>query len=539
MKINIKLPGYRGLSACMLMLGLLNGTAALAQMAKGYVFLDANGNGKKDRGEKGIQSISVSNGVNVIKTDKNGKYELPVGNDNILFVIKPSGFGVPVDSSMLPQFYYIHKPQGSPALRYPAVKPTGPLPAEVNFALLRKKEDKQFRTLIFGDPQVYSQQDIDWFKKGILEEAKQIKGVAFGLSLGDLVGDNLNLFTDYKRVMATLNIPWYNMVGNHDLNFDLKVDSLSDESYEAQFGPANYAFEYGNAHFIILDDILVPDPRKNDGYWAGLRPDQLEFIKNDLANTDTSKLIVFAYHIPMKDYGGRAFRAADRVKLFEHLKNHRHVLMLSGHTHLQRQNFYNQEEGWPHAGTVHEYNAGTTSGDWYSGELDSNKVPYATMRDGTEKGYAFLNISGNTYTIDYKVAGKPATYQMGVFLPKVIAHRKDESVEFYANFFMGTENSDMQYRIDGGKWTPMKQEQAVDPAYHQSYMRWGTTDTLMFGRRPSRAQVSSHLWRGSISTELSVGDHALEIKAVDMFGRTFMDKRSIHIENPKSLPKVY
>lgn len=140
---------------------------------------------------------------------------------------------------------------------------------------------------------------------------------------------------------------------------------------------------------------MVPDPRKNDGYWAGLRSDQLEFVKNDLAHTDTAKLIVFAYHIPMKDHGGRAFRAADRVKLFEYLKNHRHVLMLSGHTHLQRQNFYTEEEGWPHDGTVHEYNAGTTSGDWYSGELDSNNVPYATMRDGTEKGYAFLNIDGN------------------------------------------------------------------------------------------------------------------------------------------------
>jgi hypothetical protein len=540
MEINkIKWPYYRSVGVWVLIFGLFGGAAAAVQTAKGYVYVDENSNGKKDRGEEGVPFVSVSNGVQVVKTDKQGKYELPVGDDNILFVIKPSGFSVPIDAAMLPRYYYIHKPGGSPALRYPAVKPTGPLPKEINFPLVRQEEKKQFRTLIFGDPQVYSQQDIYWLRKGILEEAKEIKDVAFGLSLGDLVGDNLNLFTDYKREMAALGIPWYNMVGNHDLNFDLKVDSLSDESYEAQFGPANYAFEYANVHFIVLDDILVPDPRKNDGYWAGLRPDQLEFVKNDLANTDTAKLIVFAYHIPMKDHGGQAFRAADRVALFKYLKNHRHVLMLSGHTHLQRQNFYTREEGWPHEGTVHEYNAGTISGDWYSGELDSNNVPYATMRDGTEKGYAFLNIDGNTYTIDYKVAGKPATYQMNVFLPKVIAHRQDEKADFFVNFFMGTENSKLEHRIDEGKWIPMKQERAVDPAYYQSYVQWDLTDTLMYGRRPSKAQISSHLWRGSVSTELPVGEYNLEIRAMDMFGRIFSDKRLIHIREPKPLPRVY
>lgn len=537
MKVNVKSPVYFYLTACLLLGSFLHGADAVAQTARGYVYLDHNENGRKDPGEKGLPAVSVSNGLNVVKTDKNGRYELPVGKDDILFVIKPSGFGVPVDASMLPQYYYIHKPGGSPELRYPGVAPTGPLPKEVNFPLVRQEEQKQFRALIFGDPQVYSEQDIYWFRKGVLEEAKKIRDVAFGLSLGDLVGDNLNLFKDYKKEMAALGIPWYNMVGNHDLNFDVKVDSLSDESYEAHFGPANYAFEYGNAHFIVLDDILVPDPRKGDGYWAGLRPDQLEFVKNDLEQTDTSKLIVFAYHIPMKDFGGRAFRTADRVKLFSYLKNHRHVLMLSGHTHLQRQNFYTREEGWPHEGTVHEYNAGTTSGDWYSGELDSRNVPFATMRDGTEKGYAFLNIDGNSYTIDYKVAGKPADYQMSVFLPKVVAHRKDERVDFFANFFMGAEDSQMEYRVDGGSWMPMKREEEIDPSYHQNYVKWDLTDTLMYGRRPSKAQVSSHLWRGSVSTELSVGDHELEIRARDMFGRTFLDKHLIHIRTPKPLPR--
>ncbi|EDM35557.1 putative secreted protein [Pedobacter sp. BAL39] len=507
--------------------------------ATGFVYIDKNGNGKKDKNETGVANVAVSNGTAVVKTDKKGRYELPVGNDNIIFVIKPSGFGVPVNESMLPQYYYIHKPNGSPAsMKYPGVAPTGPLPKEINFPLIPQKESTKFRALVFGDPQVYSQQDLDWFKKGILEEVKGIKGVTFGLSLGDLVGDNLHLFNDYKKEMATLGIPWYNMVGNHDLNFDTGVDSLSDESYEAQFGPANYSFEYGNTHFLILDDILAPDPRKNSGYWGGLRPDQLEFAKNDLANTDTSKLVVIAFHIPMKDYGNRAFRAADRVELFKHLKNHRHVVMFSGHTHLQQQLFYTKEEGWLHEGSLHEYNAGTTSGDWYSGELDKNNVPYATMRDGTEKGYAFLNLDGNTYTIDYKVAGKDPGYQMNIFAPKVIGHRKDTHVDFYANFFMGHEKNKVEFRIGNGDWKKMKWEDRIDPAYYERFERWDLTDTLMAGRRPSDAEESSHLWKGSISTELPVGKHTLQVRATDLFGSVFESSFSFEVKEPKPLPKV-
>lgn len=518
------------------MLGLISVVSATAQTAAGFVYADKNGNGKKDRQEAGIPNVAVSNGIQVVRTDRDGKYQLPVGNDNILFVIKPSGYVLPVNDMMLPQFYYIHKPEGSPSnMRYPGVKPTGPLPKEVNFTLIPQEEQTRFRALVFGDPQVYSQQDIDWFRKGILEEVKGVNQVAFGISLGDLVGDNLHLFADYKKEMAALGIPWYNMVGNHDLNFDTGVDSLSDESYEAHFGPANYAFEYGNAHFILLDDILAPDPRKNSGYWGGLRPDQLEFVKNDLENTDTSKLIVIAFHIPQK---GRGFRAEDRVQLFSYMKKHPHVLMLSGHTHMQQQIYYMKEDGWLQEKPLHEYNAGTTSGDWYSGELNDHNVPFATMRDGTEKGYAFLNIDGNSYTIDYKVAGKDPAYQMSIFAPKVIAHRRDEKADFFVNFFMGTKNSKVEYRIGEENWVTMKREESVDPAYYERFLRWDLTDALMPGRRPSAAVISSHLWKGAISAELPVGTYTLHIRATDQFGRVFTSEQELRIEEPKALPKV-
>src|SRR5690606_32935657 len=104
---------------------------------KGVVFDDRNNNGIKERREKGIAGVSVTNGVEVVQTDEQGRYALPVGDDQIIAVIKPGDYDVPVNDNQLPQFYYIHKPGGSPELAYPGVAPTGPLPREINFPLVR------------------------------------------------------------------------------------------------------------------------------------------------------------------------------------------------------------------------------------------------------------------------------------------------------------------------------------------------------------------------------------------------------------------
>ncbi|MBK1442533.1 calcineurin-like phosphoesterase family protein [Parapedobacter sp. ISTM3] len=498
----------------------------------GYVYDDANGNGRRDRREQGISGVSVSNGVQVTKTDESGRYELPVGADNIIFVIKPSGYAVPVDENNLPQFYYIHKPNGSPALKYGGVAATGALPKAVDFPLTKREEPNDFTALIFGDPQPYTDEDMENFNRGVVAEVKAIPNVAFGLSLGDLVGDNLSMHEAYRNTVAQIGVPWYNLMGNHDMDYDAPADSLADETYEASFGPANYAFNYGNAHFIVLDDILYPDPRDGSGYWGGFRKDQLDFVENNLKHVSTDKLIVLAFHIPLLHNNEDAFRDADRQRLFDLLKDYPYTLSMSAHTHLQRQNFYGREAGWRQDKPHHEYNAGTTSGDWYSGELDERGVPVSTMRDGTPKGYAFLRISGNQYVIDYKVANEPNEFQIKLFHPKVVAQGRSTSSGIFANFFMGHEGNKVEYRVGNGDWKPMNYVEAPDPDFVRLLYRWDTTEELMPGRRPSNAVNSTHLWRANIPTNLPVGEHRIEVRATDMFGRTFTQQSTYRLAEP-------
>ncbi|GGZ20670.1 hypothetical protein GCM10007049_11570 [Echinicola pacifica] len=500
------------------------------ETAKGRVFADLNGNGKKDGREELLAGVSVSNGIQVVQTDDKGRYELPVSDDQIVFVIKPAGYQAPVNEKNLPQYFYIHKPEGSPELDFEGVKPTGKLPKKLDFALVPMQEDKeQFTALIFGDPQPYTIEEVNHFANGVVSEVEGIDGIDFGLSLGDLVGNDLDLFKPYIDATAKVGVPWYNVLGNHDINFDVTEDHLADETFEAHFGPANYAFNHGKVHFIVLDDVMYPDPRDQSGYWGGFRPDQLEFVKNDLQFVPKDHLIVIAVHIPLSEPSGDPFKDEDRQQLFDLLKDYPNTLSLSAHTHLQRQDFFFEKDGWGNKNPHHHYNVGTTSGDWYSGKLNDKGIPVSTMRDGTPKGYAFIEFDGNQYEVRYKVVDEQEGYQMAIFAPKVLAKDSRTSAGIFVNFFMGSDSDKLRYRIDNGEWKDMSFMEEYDPTYMLDVYQWDTTEEIWEGRRPSNPVKSTHLWRANINTKLEVGPHTIEVEATDMFGKKHYGKRTYHI----------
>ncbi|MBN2746173.1 MAG: calcineurin-like phosphoesterase family protein [Bacteroidales bacterium] len=499
-------------------------------IARGFVYEDLNRNNIMDRKEKGIEGVAVSNGVQVVSTDKDGKYELPASDDQIFFVVKPSGYSLPMNELNQPLFYYIHKPNGSPKLKYSGVSPTGALPEHINFALIPKVAAESFKILVFGDPQPYTETEVDYFYHGIVKEVEGVQGVEFGLSLGDLVGDDLNLFLPYKKALSRVGIPWHNVMGNHDENYDVQHDSLSDESFEQHFGPATYSFNQGKVHFIILDDILYPDPRDSSSYWGGFRDDQFEFLINDLKLVPKDFLIVLAFHIPISEREGwGSFRPSDRERLFQILKEFPHTLSLSAHTHFQSQDFFTQKDGWLQQKPHHHFNVGASCGDWYSGPYDKNGVPVSTMRDGTPKGYVYLNFRGNTYNFDYKVAGKPANYQFEIYTPKVVKANKSTSAHIVANFFIGAKTDSVFYRVDRGNWIAMTYKEAYDPSYMKILFDYDFSEELMPGRRPSNPDYCNHLWFARMPTKFSPGLHQIEVRAIDMFGREHLQKKDFRV----------
>ena len=506
----------------LLLLAVVVAAPAFAQsVAKGYVFQDDNANGKKDRREKGVAGVAVSDGVQIVMTDQDGYYELPVSDHCVIFVIKPRGYTFPVNERFQPQNYYIHKTAGSPDFQYKGTEPTGDLPKSLDFALLPYEEKDNFKFFAFGDPQPYSLKEVEYFTKAIVDEAKNYEGLAFGISLGDIVGDNLDLHPYYLDAIKGMGIPWYNVIGNHDRNYDAKDDKFSNETFESNFGPSNYAFQYGKAHFIVLDDIILSNPPKGAPYVGGLRDDQLQFVENYMKLVNKGELVVISYHIPIA-YKTNQFDDADRRRLFEILEGH-NVLGLSAHTHIQMQFFVGSEYGWTGEKPYREYNVGTTNGDWYSGKLNERGLPDATMRDGTPQGYGIVTVNGNEYILDYKVAGKPEDYQMTVYSPQVVPYKQGGKYPLYVNFFMGCPDDLVEFRIDNGPWKKMgRVTDELDPTFMNLVYEWDRLDFAQKGRRPSHTPgPSTHLWKANLDTSLEPGEHVIDVRATDMFGRTY------------------
>lgn len=529
-------------SLVVLTITAMAGHAPRVSLAKGYVFEDLNDNGKRDRGERGIAGVGVCNGRGtIVQTDEKGYYEVPVGNDNIVFVIKPAGYALPLDKDNMPIYYYVYKPQGTPDAnwRFKGCPPTGKLPSSIDFALRPSDEPTEFKALIFGDPQVRTEIMLDFFDKKIVNDVGDGSDYAFGIGMGDVSDEDLNLMGRYREITGRIGTPWYNVVGNHDSNYDAMSDSLSTETFVAHFGPADYSFNYANAHVLVLDNLLYPDPRNpmRKSPWAGFRQDQRDFIENDLKLVPKDKLVIVAAHVPFID---NWVRTSDIRFLFMQLGRFENVLLLTAHLHTTQHIYYGEKQGWFGRQPLHEINVGATCGSWYSGFLDENGFPEARMTDGTPQGYVILNVKNQSYSVDYKTAGKPIDYQMIIHHPKVVMQDRHTPSYIVVNYFMGYKDDRVEFRLDDGEWKLMKHTLRTDPTYAYMFHKWELSEAAHPNRWPSHPSVSKHIWQARIPVYgVPVGKHRIEIRATDRFGNVHRGESWYRIEpvnNPNQYP---
>jgi hypothetical protein len=503
---------------------------------QGHVFDDRDRDGVRGEGEPGIPGVAVSNGVDVVVTDETGLYTLTIQGDAVVFVVKPGGWATPIDADGLPLFYYNHKPHGSPDeyYRFPGVDPTGPLPDAIDFPLTESEEPPGFDVVVFSDPQPYTMEQMGHFARTIVADLAGVDA-AFGISLGDLVGDDLSLFDPLNKTQGLLGIPWYNVIGNHDHNYMSSDDEYADESYERVYGPPTYAFQYSGVHFIVLDDVLwlgfdgweganLPD---NDHYRGGLRQDQLRFVENYLAIVPREHLVVLAMHVPFAK--GAAPQIVEQPALLALLSSHPHTVSISGHSHRQAHTFFAEQEGYaPDGGGEHHHmNLGAASGSWYRGPPDPTGLPEATMRDGTPPGYTILRFEGASYSARYQVARRSPDYQMNIHVPFEVLRETLSTTEVVVNVFAGSARSTVRMRIAGSAWIPLRRELRVDPFYQDALDRAAWSSAWRELPPPNR---STHIWTGMLPGTVPSGTHWLEVESRDVFGQLHRATVPLRIE---------
>jgi hypothetical protein len=491
-----------------------------AQPVSGVVFHDRDQSGVRKAGSPGVPNVAVSNGHDVVLTDAQGRYTLDVAEHDIIFVVKPSGWSSPLNAQKLPQFYRAHKPQGSPAFKYAGFAPTGALPASLDFALRPQNESEKFRMLLFGDPQPRNMEEIGFTMRDVLAELQGVDA-AFGLTLGDVMFDKLDLYEPLNASLATLSIPWHHTLGNHDMNYDSPDDFHSDETFQKTYGPSYYAFNYAKAHFLVLNNVVWNGPGQK--YSPGLDAEQLEFVRNDLKHVPQDRLVVVAMHIPPRE------NMEGRQELFDALANRTNVLALSAHTHVQSHEFMGAKDGWKGAKPLHHLNHATICGSWWRGAPDETGVPHATMADGAPNGYSFIDCDGAKYQVSFKAARHPAQHQMNIWAPNEV--KAGESPEVVVNVFAGSPRSVVEMKLGdapGAAWTKMELSRRPDPNYVALKQAEEAPDAPRGRKLPATAD-SEHIWAAALPKSAPAGTHVLQVRAKDMWGRTYTDQRLIRV----------
>lgn len=395
-------------------------------MINGIVFADENANGRHDPTEPGVADVLVSNGRDIVRTDAGGRYTISVRDDMDLSIVQPAGWRVPVDERQVPRFSYTHKPGGTPQeLRFGGLPDTGPAPATVNFPLSRAGDGNRFRCAILGDTQTYSNHEVSQFRDSAMADliSQSWQADDCMLYVGDVVGDDLGLLERVLEVGSAAGLPQWLVHGNHDFDFDATDDAHSADSWRRIYGPNYYAFEIGQATFIVLDNIVYPcgpadvlrpgrdfctDPDRPT-YNARVTDTQMQWLENLLAEVPEDRLIILAHHAPLVSFVDSAStkHQTDNSAAIHALLEGRRALSLSGHTHtLENLGPGEHFAGWRESVDVsalpfRHIIAGAVSGNWWQGDYNLDGDAQALQRLGAPKGVLMLSVEGSGYAETY------------------------------------------------------------------------------------------------------------------------------------------
>jgi len=379
-------------------------------VVRGAVFEDKNTNGIKDVGEEGLSNILVSNGLTVTITDETGSYFLPREGD-FIFLTTPSNY-----ISTTPWYRNL-------------------LEDNLHFGLsfAPDKDAKQFTFVQITDIHLDALEEHRIFFEKALREINKINP-AFVIATGDLVFEAESAtisqakewYDIYSDSIKNLDVPVFNMLGNHDVvGIHYKKDISNEpgynkEMYRDYFGPTYYSFDWGSYHCIVLD----PNELLDGNQFYKIPDYQIEWLRKDLSYRQGKPLLVF-FHEPTITW-------ENRTELLNLLNQHT-TKIFSGHWHLDA---LLDSQGIP------EQVTGALCGEWWRGSCP----------DGKPCGYRLIQVDEENIFSFYKEIG--ADRQINIVAPGPLVDGVTEvTAQIYTEY---PPLQEVRYQINQGDVIAMK-----------------------------------------------------------------------------------
>ncbi len=440
--------------------------------------------------KRGISNVAVTDGYSIVVTDKKGNYKLAANEKaEFVYITVPAGYKIPEDNN-LPQYY----------ARISKSK------EKYNFHLQKEAVDDSKHILIVGaDPQPSNAEAgkkwLDFASKEFdIINKKYANMPRVGILCGDIVGDDLSLFDNHKTAVAKMGFPVFQVVGNHDLDFDARSNEGSAKTFKDYFGPEYYSFNKGKIHYVVLNDVFYLG--RKSSYVAYINDQQMAWLEKDLALIPAGTTVVVSMHIS-PEYDGVAPSSDANQKLpgDNVVRNAKHLYKLlkpykahimSGHTH------WNQK--FEKDGIFHHVH-GAICGAWWGGN---------TSFDGTPLGYGVYEVDGDNISWYFQSAGKDEKYQMDLTF-------SDSSNTVIANVWNWDHAWKVELIADGQSMGQMERFIGESPVMRAYYESLPAEHTWM------KPVPTAHLFRTKIADTVK----NVEVKVTDRFGNLYFEKLSI------------
>lgn len=446
-----------------------------------------------------LPEVAVTDGTNIVRTNRAGEYRLESTREAMfVYITIPAGYEIPVADNM--------------ALFYKAIKPVNGV-FTAHFVLHKmKQDDNRHYVIVWADPQINNKEEADQLHATAVPDTKELAielsktAPVLGIAAGDLSWDAPPIIPEYKKAIRETGIPFFQVLGNHDMDINVRSDEQSDSTFRKSMGPTWYSFNRGNAHYIVLDNVFYYSDGYN--YMGYITEKQFRWLEQDLRGVKPGSLVFVSMHISAYTNEKARTKAAtdhpgdvtvNRKFLYNLLKPYK-AHFLTGHTHYNENIIHDN---------IYEHIHAAVCGTWWIAPL---------CGDGTPRGYGVYEIKGDSLSWYYKTVGKEKDYQMRVYNKGTYKNRPNDIA-------VNVWNQDDAWKVEWYEDDVFKGNMRRETDYDAE-----VTALLTGPNRPAkypwaRPLLTDHLFFATPSPQAKT----VTIEVTDRFGNKYHEK--IHLQS--------